>query len=379
MNATIKIVLKTDYVKNDGTVNVRLRLTINQKVKYYPLHVFVKPQHFKSGRINNSDPDSWNKNILIDKYYLKAKTIIHNYRVSDTPITFDNFNRDFDNKLYGSQSFYDFLEQKLLMLQGKLNSGTLKGYNDQLNKLRDFRSELLFKDIDKGFVDKYELFLIKERRNNSNTVNKSMKFLKSMLNRAVDDGIVKENVFDKISIGRTIGNREFLTLDELNKLNTTYFNNSMKPNKANVLRYFLFCCYTGLRYSDVANMRYSNIIDGSYISIEMIKTKEHVNIPLSEKAKELLPEPGFKAQHVFKVLKDQPTNRYLKDIMKEANINKSISFHCSRHTFATVSKSLGIDYDVISKILGHTDIKTTQIYTKYELEHLKTEMKKWAQ
>ncbi|MDP2724233.1 MAG: site-specific integrase, partial [Bacteroidales bacterium] len=374
MNATIKIVLKTDFIRKDGTSNIRLRLTINQKVKYYPLHIFVNPKNFKSGKITGDESDSWNKNLLIKKYFIKATTIIYTYQLNDTPITFENFERDFDNKFYGSKSFYHFLEQKLILLQGKLTPGTLKGYNDQVNKLKDFRAELLFKNIDKSFIDRYELFLIKERNNNSNTVNKSMKFLKSMLNRAVDDGLIKENVFDKISIGRTIGNREFLTLDELNRLNAIYFSNMLKPNKANVLRYFLFCCYTGLRYSDVANLHHTNILDGNYLSVEMIKTKEHVKIPLSEKAKELLPLLNFKAHPVFKVLKDQPTNRYLKEIMKDAEINKRISFHCSRHTFATVSKSLGIDYDVISKILGHTDIKTTQIYTKYELEHLTTEM-----
>ncbi len=82
-------------------------------------------------------------------------------------------------------------------------------------------------------------------------------------------------------------------------------------------------------------------------------------------------------QKVFDVLTDQPTNRYLKEIMKVAKINKSISFHCSRHTFATVSKSNGIKYDVISKILGHTDIKTTKVYIKYEVSHLEKEMEKW--
>ncbi len=80
---------------------------------------------------------------------------------------------------------------------------------------------------------------------------------------------------------------------------------------------------------------------------------------------------------MFNVLTDQPTNRYLKDIVKEVKIKKKISFHCARHTFATLSNSLGIDYDVISKILGHTDIKTTKIYTKYEREYLSKEMEKW--
>jgi len=109
----------------------------------------------------------------------------------------------------------------------------------------------------------------------------------------------------------------------------------------------------------------------------MIKTKEFVTIPLIQKAKKLLPEASFGNQTVFHVLSNQPTNRYLKQVMNTVGITKKISFHCARHTFATLSKSQGIDYDVISKILGHTDIKTTKIYTKYERDYLSREMEKW--
>jgi len=378
MNATIKIVLKTDYVRQDGTVNIRLRLTINQRVKYYPLNIYILPKYFKSGRVLRGDIESFNKNMLIDKYINKANKIIFDYRINDTPITFENFDRDFTNKMYGSKSFYDFVDNQRIALKGKLTPGSLKGYLDQSNKMKDFKPTLLFKDINRQFINQYELFLIKERENKKNTITKSMKFIKSILNKAVLAGLIKENIFDKIPLGRTDGNREYLTTSELNGLSELYYKNELKPNKNNVLRYFLFCCYTGLRYSDIKNLRFADILENKYLSVQMIKTHEKVTIPLTDKAKKLIPKQYFKMQNVFKVLHDQPTNRYLKDIMKAAKINKSISFHCSRHTFATVSKTLGIEYDVISKILGHTDIKTTKVYTKYELSHLEMEMAKWG-
>jgi integrase len=279
--------------------------------------------------------------------------------------------------MYGSKSFYDFVDCLVIELQGKLTPGSLKGYKDQKNKMKSFKPVLLFKEIDRRFIDKYELFLIKVKENNKNTITKSMKFIKSVLNKAVLARMIKENVFDKIPLGRTDGNREFLTINELNILDELYYKNELKQNKNNVLKYFLFCCYTGLRYSDIKNLRFIDILDNKYLSVSMVKTKEKVTIPLIEKAKKLIPRQYFNNQKVFKVLADQPTNRYLKDIMKEAKINKSISFHCSRHTFATVSKTLGIEYDVISKILGHTDIKTTKVYTRYEVSHLEKEMEKW--
>jgi len=377
MNTSIKIVLKSDYVKKDGTINVRLRLTIDRRVKYYPLNIYVLPKNFANGKILRGDPEFSNKNLLIDKFRIKANKIIFDFRLNDTPISFETFERDFSNKKYGSKSFFDFVDSLRSSLAGKLSPGTLKGYLDLSNKLKSFRPELRFNDIDMKFINQYELYLIKERKNNKNTVTKSMKFIKSILNKAVMEGIIKENIFDKITLGRTDGHREFLTIDELNLLNKLYYKNELKPNRNNVLRYFLFSCYTGLRYSDIKNFRFRNIKDNKYISIKMLKTKEYVIIPLNEKAKQLLPGKGFDPQPVFKVLSDQPTNRYLKEIMMVAGIRKHISFHCARHTFATISKSFGLEYDVISKILGHTDIKTTKVYARYELYHLEKEMEKW--
>ncbi len=377
MKVSSKIVLKSDYIRKDGTLNIRLRLTVNRRVKYYPLNILVLPKNFKNGKVKAGDAMSSNKNLLLEKELNKANKIIFDYRLNDLLITFDNFGRDFSNEIWGSKSFYDYVDQLIVELDGKLAPGSLKGYKDQANKLKSFRPKLLFKEIDRKFVQEYEIHLIKEKNNKRSTINKSLKFMKSVLNKAVAEGIIKENTFDNIPIGRTDGNREFLTKDELAELSKLYYKNSLKSNKANVLRYFLFCCYTGLRYSDVKNLKFQNIKDDKYISVKMQKTKESVLIPLTEKAKQLIPKKAFDAQPVFKVLTDQPTNRYLKDIMEVAEINKSISFHCSRHTFATVSKSLGMEYDVISKILGHTDIKTTKVYAKYELSHLEDEMKKW--
>ena len=377
MNPKIKIVLKPDYLRKDGTKNIRLRLTINRKVKYYPLNIYVKPEHFSSGRVLKADPDHWQNNLLVDKYANKASDILFRLEINDIPVTIGAFERDFKNKLYGNSSFYVFVEKQIILLKGKLAPTTIVGFKNQLVKLRGFRKELTFNDIDKHFVDRYELHLIKERQNSKTTILKTMKFLKNFLNRAKDEGLVKENIFDSITLKNIEGFREFLTSDELNHLDKLYYSNELKPNINNVLRYFLFCCYTGLRYSDIKNLRFTDIQDKEYISVNMVKTKENVIIPLTQKAKDLLPDPGFKQQKVFKVMTGQPTNRYLKKIMKHASIDKSISFHCSRHTFATVSKSLGIEYDTISKILGHADLKTTQIYVKYEVSHLKEEMNKW--
>ncbi len=114
-----------------------------------------------------------------------------------------------------------------------------------------------------------------------------------------------------------------------------------------------------------------------YISTYRGKSKIPVKIPLTKKARELIPKALFKDQLVFKVQVNQSTNRHLKKIMETAKINKHISYHCSRHTFATLSGENGIPIQVVSKILGHTNIRTTMIYMKFQLSLLTKEMKKW--
>lgn len=108
----------------------------------------------------------------------------------------------------------------------------------------------------------------------------------------------------------------------------------------------------------------------------MHKTQRNVTIPLIDKAK-LFMGTGLPQQKIFKIYVNQVTNRRLKEIMKKVSIHKNISFHCARHTFATVCITLGIPIEVISNILGHTKIQTTMIYIKILNEKKVEEMKKW--
>jgi len=377
MNPTLKIVIRSDYTKKDGTKNLFLRLTIKSKVKYFPLYIYVKPDYFKNGHVSKGDIVHFRKNTLINQALNKANDIIYDYRINEKQLTFDSFANDFFNTIYGSKSFYEFFDSQVPELKKELSWNTIKSYISQINKLKQYKPKLLFTEINIKFIKGYELFLMSNRNNNKNSVNKSLKIIKSILNRAIRQGIIKENVFNNIPIRTVEAVREYLTINELQNLEQLYYSGTLKSNITNVLRYFLFCCYTGLRYSDIKNLRFDDLQDNKYISIKMIKTKRDVIIPLIDKAKNLIPVKHFDKQKVFKVYTSQPTNRYLKEIMNTAGISKQISFHCARHTFATVSKSLGIDYDVISKLLGHTDIKTTKIYTKYETDYLDKEMKKW--
>ncbi|MCX6268216.1 MAG: site-specific integrase [Bacteroidetes bacterium] len=132
-----------------------------------------------------------------------------------------------------------------------------------------------------------------------------------------------------------------------------------------MLKYFLFTCYTGLRYQDLKDLRFSNIVEiGGKLSIRLFmhKTKDEVIFNLTSQACKLLPERFADNQKVFNVNSDQVTNRYIKELLIPAKIEKRISMHCARHTFATLAASAGIPPATVQKILGHRQLSTTMIY-----------------
>jgi integrase len=125
---------------------------------------------------------------------------------------------------------------------------------------------------------------------------------------------------------------------------------------------FLFCCFTGLRFSDVKALRWENIENGVII-LRMKKTREIVRVPISENARRFLPEAQEKGP-VFKIGPLNTLTRGLKLWAKEAGIKKDLHFHMSRHTFGTLALENGADIYTVSKLLGHRNVETTQIYAK---------------
>lgn len=153
-------------------------------------------------------------------------------------------------------------------------------------------------------------------------------------------------------------NRPYLTIAEVKKLMAT---DCRKPE---IKKAFLFACFTGLRISDIRNLTWANISnrDGSSVlSITMQKTREALTMKLNKQALALIPEHGTGSVFDLPVW-DSMVNDCIKSWAKEAGIDKDISFHCSRHTFATMELTLGADLYVVSKLLGHSNVGTTQIY-----------------
>ena len=237
------------------------------------------------------------------------------------------------------------------------------------------KPNLALKEVDKDFCKGFIAFLKTCTFNNgkktlgSTTCRIFMNRLAAALNMAVREGLIDNNPFKLLDAKekpqKKSAIREFLTIEELRTLIAT-------PCRYEIVKKaFLFSCFTGLRYSDMMALKWNEIhkaADGKtlYIEHEQVKTKNMVTIPLSNEALKWMPRKSKGDERVFHQLRITSTTVevVLGEWMQEAGIQKHITYHCSRHTAATLLLTLGADLYTVSKILGHRSIRMTEVYAK---------------
>ena len=187
----------------------------------------------------------------------------------------------------------------------------------------------------------------------------------SAINAAIREEIISSNPFDKISKTDKIkvpeSTREYLTIDEIKTLIKTDCKRVVVKNA------FLFSCFCGLRISDINAITWGQLTqDGTQmrLQLQMQKTKDPLYLPISEQAQKFLPTQADAEQKIFNIPHGQTCNKIIAEWVKDAGITKKVTFHVARHTFATMLLTLGADLYTTSKLLGHADIETTQIYAK---------------
>ena len=234
-----------------------------------------------------------------------------------------------------------------------------------VNHLKEFSDgdKVTFASVTESFCREFKDYLLYEADLTQNTAAHYFNNFKTAINHAYDKRLFPKNPVEDIkSIELEDVQREFLTLEELRTLAET-------PAKCEFLKSAsLFAAMTGLRFSDIRKLIWSEIQyskeQGFYIRFRQKKTKYTETLPISEEAFELLGERGNGDERVFPDLCRWHCNYYLPEWITAAGIDKKITFHCFRHSFATLQLTLGSDIAVVQKMLGHRRLETTQIYAK---------------
>jgi len=372
-NIYYKIVLKSKS-NLDSTKSVCLRLTINRKQKFYFLGIKTVPSNWNENcnkRIKKTDSEHNYKNEIIINCENKTKEIILKYNKLDEVLTFDKFTNEF-LKITPHTKDVDFFEFTTEELKTKiLKPETVKTYKSEITKLQQFRNKLNFNDITVDFHNSYKKYMIEVLKNKPNTYAKSINKLKMFLDWALVKKVIKSNPLTDVKTKSYEGTRVYLTQSELEILEKLLKSDKLNIEQYETLKYFIFDCYAGgIRFTDLKNITkqniYKEIIDNQtfyIISFEMSKNGKKNIFPLHAKAIELFDyENLLPTEKIFKI--KFRTNVILKQIMKIANIDKSISFHCARHTFATLGLEQGMASDTVQSFLGHSKHKTTMLYAK---------------
>ena len=349
-----------DYYTGDV---IRKENYVGGKRKYEFLKLYLIPERTREDKAKNEATLALAKAI-------QSKRIVE---VQNDAHGFQNTNKSRVNLL-------DYLENigKQSAEQGSRNYA--RTVLNTVRALRLFRGDYIaFRDVDKEFLSEFTDYLRQMPkaskygvlktggRLSNNSVVSYYGTLRTAINRAYKEGIITVNPTKEFDFASKVrqepSRREYLTLDELKTLINTECRHEI------VKRAFLFSCLCGLRVSDIRKLRWCDLQrSGGRVRIEitMQKTKEPLYLPISDEALKWLPERGEAngSDFIFPLTHEGTVNDTLQHWAKVAGITKHISFHVSRHTHATMMLTLGADLYTVSKLLGHKNIATTQIYAK---------------
>ena len=356
---THKIIIKSDYVRADGTCALYVQIFLDGKMKRLPLNISAAPKNFdkKNQRVKGKSQHAKDLNLIISQKLADINKIAVSYRLNGTYLSLNKLLEELENPSIKAD-YLKFYEFQLDKQKGILKPGTYRQQKATLTKLQKFKKQIPFYEITEDLLNDLVDYLKNKLKNEKTTIQTTLKNFKKYLHIANKQGIRTPLTYDDIHVKSFTGQRTFLDSDEVKALYE--YRNAGFTSQAHksILNRFLFSCFTGLRISDIMQITRDNII-GDHLVFVAAKPGKFQKIFLNESAREFINETGplfdsdFTAEHI---------NRELKDISKVCGIKKKLTYHVSRHTFATNFLLTGGRVEVLQKLLGHSSIRETMIY-----------------
>lgn len=352
-------------LNKEGKALVQVEATLNKRKAYMTTNVYLTPECWDNERkLVVNHPQAEGLNLMLWQFVLDLQNVEIELWKRGTPPTLamlKSCGRDVPDVTFNAFA-------KKIIDESNRSEKTKQNLRSTVRAVCKFRQGLGFKDITYGFLRAFEQHL-RDTGKGTNTVGKHMRQLRTIVNEAINHGIIKADdyPFRKYKIKSEKGHFEWLTPQELKRLEKLEVKNK---GQRHVLDAFLFCCYTGLRYSDFVRMKpdwVEHINGRPWLHFWTKKTNTEVRLPLSllfeGKALDILAKYGDigKLAHIYG---NHDTNVVLSRIMEAAKIRKRATFHAARHTCATLLVYQGIPITTVQKILGHSSLRTTQIYSE---------------
>ena len=354
-------------LNKQGTALVQVEALLNQRKVYFRTNLYLKPEHWNSRNAQvDNHPQAHDLNSMLFEFVLHLQAIELSLWKRGIPVTLSLLKDAIKKDKPVNVTFPVFA--KIYVQESDRKRSTKENLMTTITVLQEFRPGLDFKDITYTFLKEFEVHL-KEKGNSVNTIAKHLRQLRTLVNEAINLGYIPSDAypFRKFKIKQEKGRKEFLTPDELRKLENLQVSDKRLRH---VLDAFLFCCYTGLRYSDFCQLTPENIIrvNGKrWLYFKSVKTDVEIRLPLhllfEGKALAVLERYDIVTDFA-KIGPNSEANKYLAQLAAFARIRKHITYHTARHTCATLLVHQGVPITTVQKLLGHTSVRTTEVYSE---------------
>ena len=396
MRSTFKVLffLKRDKQKKDGSVPVYCRITIDGKEARFGMKKNIDPKlwNVKEGKATGKSAESSEINTLLEKTKAGIHKIYRDIQERENAVSAEKVKNIFlgiDSKQYMLlKAFDEHVEEKFNLIGKRIVKSTYNRYYYLRVRLSEFLTEkyhlsdIPLREINYQFIRDFEMYLLIVRGNKQSTIAQYLINVKKIVELAYKNEWIFRNPFVNYKIEDEKSERGYLTQREVEVLMNWKLDKKLERTRD----VFIFCCFTGLSYIDVFKLTKEKInlsIDGQqWIMGKREKTDMDYFIPMMEIPKKILEKyknETFKDGKLLPVKVSLTVNRHLKEISEICGINKHLTFHLSRHTFATLTMSKGVSLESVSKMLGHKNIQTTQIYAKMTTEKVGRDMAIFAE
>jgi len=366
-----------------GAMPIYMRITVNGRRVDMSAGRDCDPAKWNShaGRATGTKEEIKSLNNYLDSLQTKLRNAHQVLIDTNQQITTESLHNQFTGKNKKSHFLMQLFQEHNAKVKALIGNGfeanTLKGYNTSEKHLTGYlqseygKTDIEISQLNHAFITGFEFYLKAECKISGVSAAKYIKHLKKIVNYCIANNWLSQNPFVNFKSSAKAKERTYLTQQELDAITNKKF---VVERLTQVRDVFVFCCYTGLSYADVKKLKRNELgigMDGGqWIFTSRQKTDTSSRIPLLPVALEILnryhDHPQCENQGLLlPVLSNQKMNAYLKEIADLSNVFKHLTFHLARHTFATtVTLSNNVPIETVSKMLGHTNIKTTQHYAK---------------
>ncbi|MCT4643728.1 MAG: site-specific integrase [Carboxylicivirga sp.] len=393
MKLKVHFTLKKGKQKKNGDCPIYVRYTYLGKRVENSTGIYLREKNWESS-LQCAIGKGHSIDVINDRLSkIRAKFNDSFYKLEATGKKFDVFDikedvLQIDTNKYVLGVFDYYLNSIVQKLNKGYSKETLKHYKTSRNRLATFiywkyrKNDIILSRVDYRFLDAFDMYLKMNCGVHQNTAWNYHKHLRRVLNLAISLDYIATNPYSRYKVPLEETYREFLTVEEVRTIERTEID---MPVVSMIRDIFIFACYTGLSYADLSKLNSSHIQkreDGNnWIIIQRTKTKNRCIVPIFPNAQKILDKYDnhpycIQKGTVLPVYVNQKMNSYLKTVAKICGITKNITMHIARHTFATsIALSNGVPIETVAKMLGHTSLKTTQIYGRIVESKISGEMK----